>query len=220
MAEIKPVHIIVDTREERSGIAAKLERLPGVTIERQELSSGDYILAEGCAVERKSADDLIISVIDGRIFEQIARMQLEYQEVIVLIEGDPYQTRSAIAPEAIDGALSWLSLLAGVSVIQSPNVNVTPRILARMAIHKTHGLGYEVSLRAAKPKEKATLARYMVESLPSVGPSTAKTLLAHFNTPHAIFTASVEDLVQVKGIGKKTAETIFNSVRESAHVAK
>jgi ERCC4-type nuclease len=81
-------------------------------------------------------------------------------------------------------------------------------------------LGYEVSLRAAKPKEKASLARYIVEGIPSVGAGTAKTLLAHFNTPHAIFTASVEDLVQVKGIGKKTAETIFNSVREPVHVAK
>lgn len=213
MAEIKPVHIIVDTRESASGIVDRLSKMAGVTIERQELTSGDYILAEGCAVERKSANDLVASIMDGRLFDQIARMQIEYQEVIVLLEGDAYQTRSAITPEAIDGALSWLSLLAGISVIHSPDVNTTHRLLYRMAIHKTHGLGYEVNLRACKPKEKASLARYMVEGLPGVGSSTARILLDYFVTPHAVFTATIDDLTKVKGIGKKTAENIFNALR-------
>ncbi len=213
MADIKPVHIIVDSREFNSGIALRLAKLPGVTTEQQELSSGDYIIAEGCAVERKSAHDFIVSIMDGRIFDQVARMKIEYQEVIVLIEGNPYDTRSAMQPEAIDGALSWLSLLAGVSVIQSPDVQSTHRLIMRMAIHKTYGLGYEVNLRACKPKDKASMSHYLVEGLPGVGSQTARALITHFGTPHAVFTASIEDLVQLKGFGRKKAEGIYNAVR-------
>lgn len=213
MAEIKSVHIIADTREDRSKIAEGLAKLPGVTVERQELSSGDFILAPGCAVERKSASDFILSVMQGRMFDQIARMQCEYEDVIVMIEGSPYETRSDMAPEAIDGALSWLSLLSGVKVIQSPSVAVSPRLLWRMAIHKTHGLGYEVALRAGKPKDPAPLARYLVEGLPGVGATMAKTLINHFGSPYAVFTASVSDFTAVKGVGKLSAEKIFNALR-------
>jgi fanconi anemia group M protein len=197
----KPVTLIADSREVRSGIAIKLGRFPGVTVVQQELSSGDYIIAEGFAVERKDANDFVLSVMQGRLFDQVARMQNEYPRTAVLIEGDPYGTRSAIAPEAVDGALSWLSLLSGVQVIFSPSVAVTPRLLWRMAIHATHGLGYEIPLRAAKPKN--AVAQYLVEGLPSVGPKTAQILLAHFGSPHAVFTATEEELLKVAGLGKR-----------------
>jgi fanconi anemia group M protein len=97
--------------------------------------------------------------------------------------------------------VSWLSLLSGVQVIFSPSVAVTPRLLWRMAIHATHGLGYEIPLRAAKPKN--AVAQYLVEGLPSVGPKTAQILLAHFGSPHAVFTATEEELLKVAGLGKR-----------------
>lgn len=215
MANIKQVHIIVDTREDRSLIATGLEKLPGVTIERKELASGDFIISPNCAVERKSARDFLISVMEGRMFDQIARMQIEYEHVVVMIEGNPYETRSNMAPEAIDGALSYLSLLSGVKVMFSPNVSVSPRLLWRMSLHMTHGLGYEISLRAGKPKELGAGARYLIEGLPGVGPSMAKTLLSYFGSPYNVFTATVDDLVKVKGVGKLSAEKIVLALRAS-----
>lgn len=82
-----------------------------------------------------------------------------------------------------------------------------------MAIHKTHGLGYEVPLRAGKPKEHPPIARYLIEGLPLIGPSMANALLSHFGSAHAVFNATVEELVQVKGVGKLTAEKMFMALR-------
>ena len=209
----KPVTLIADVREGRSGVIQALKRLPAVTVIEQELSSGDYVLTEGCAVERKEATDFVLSVMQGRLFDQVARMQNEYAQVTVLIEGDPYATRSNIAPEAVDGALSWLSLLSGAQVIMSPSAEVTPRLLWRMALHVTHGLGYEIPLRAAKPKN--AVAQYLVEGLPAVGPKTAQALLSHFGTPRAVFTATEAELQQVPGLGKKTAATIAAALQTS-----
>lgn len=211
-AEVKPVKIIVDSRESRSMIAQKLSRFPGVSVEVEELASGDYLIAEGVAVERKDANDFLLSVMSGHLFDQLARMKLEHKSNILLIEGDPYSSRSAIAPEAIDGALSWVALLSDVNLIFSPSLAVTPRILWRMAIHATHGLGYQIPLRAGKPKAATVLAEYIVQGLPTVGPSTAQKLLAHFKSPIAIFSATVADLKQVNGIGDKSAQSIYTAL--------
>lgn len=207
--EIKPVTITADSREARAGIAQKLSLFPGVKVEQSELSSGDYLIGGGFAVERKDATDFVVSLMEGRLFDQLARMLNEHEKVVVLVEGNPYDTRSAIAPESVDGALSYLSLLSGASVVHSPSLGVTPRLLWRMAIHAQHGLGYEIPLRALKPKTPSSVGQYLVEGLPGVGPSMAKRLLAHFGSARAVFNADVEALCRVKGVGEKSALNII-----------
>ncbi len=207
-AVIKPVTIVADSRETRSGIATKLARIPGVTVEQAELSSGDFLIGGGFAVERKAATDFIVSIMEGRLFDQMARMAIEHERVVVLVEGDIYDTRSSIAPEALDGAISYISLLSGASLIFSPSLARTPHILHRMALHATHGLGYEIPLRAGKPKGPAA-AQDLLEGLPTVGPKAAQALLAHFGSPRGVFSASREQLLSVKGIGPKSADAIL-----------
>lgn len=85
-AVIKPVTIVADSRETRSGIATKLARIPGVTVEQAELSSGDFLIGGGFAVERKAATDFIVSIMEGRLFDQMARMAIEHEQVVVLVE--------------------------------------------------------------------------------------------------------------------------------------
>ena len=96
--DIKPVSIVADSRESRSGIAKALAKIPGVTVEQAELSSGDYLIGGGCAVERKAAVDFVTSLMENRLFEQIAKMSVEHERTVILVEGDIYGTRSAIAP--------------------------------------------------------------------------------------------------------------------------
>ena len=208
---VKPVTITVDSRESRSGIPNKLGTIPGVTVDQVELIAGDYLIAPGVAVERKSATDFIASVVEGRLFDQMARMLIEHDRAIVLVEGSLYDTRSAIGPEAIDGALSYISLLSGASLMVSPSLARTPYLLHRMALHLQHGLGYTVPLRAGKPKGPA-ISQYLLEGLPGVGPALAIALLTHFGNPRAVFSASREALLQVKGVGPKSADAILSAL--------
>ena len=198
-ADPKPVIITADSRETRAGVALKLVQFPGVTVNQTELTSGDYLIGGGIAVERKDAHDFVVSLMEGRLFDQLARMLNEHERAVVLVEGNPYGTRSAITPEAIDGAMSYLALLSGASLITSPSLADTPRLLWRMALHAQHGLGYEIPLRAAKPKAPSSVAQYLVEGLPGVGPMMAKRLLTHFGCAHAVFGASLAELCAVKG---------------------
>jgi Fanconi anemia group M protein len=203
------LNIIVDHTESRSGVPDHLRQL-GLTIEIAELESGDYILCpdKGIAVERKSANDLVASLYDQRLFGQVARMMATYSRVVVMVEGDPFNVHSQILPEAIRGALSYLTIIEGVSVHQTASPRATAEMLATMTRHAVDGLGYEVPLRGQKPKAPGAMAQYLVEGLPNVGPSGAQRLLDHFGSPGAVFAATAESLVLVQGIGKKSAERI------------
>jgi ERCC4-type nuclease len=199
--------IIVDSRESRSGLAKELEAL-GAEIVSEELEVGDYILCSGLAVERKAATDFVLSILDRRIFEQVELLKVTYERPFVVVEGDIYSTRSNIEPNALMGAISWISVIKGIPILETRNTRQTAQLLWTMCRHAVDGLGYEVALRGAKPKDRTTQAQFVVEGLPSVGPSAAKKLLAHFGSAHAVLSATKEDLRKVAGVGQKTAEVI------------
>jgi DNA excision repair protein ERCC-4 len=67
--------------------------------------------------------------------------------------------------------------------------------------------GY-VPYRQAKAKRKKTAQLRILQSLPGVGPDRAKRLLERFGTVRACFGASTEEIMDVEGIGSKTAASI------------
>ncbi len=200
--------ITVDVRETRSGLTQLLEQSSIVEVQYAELAVGDFQLSPDVIVERKAATDFVMSIFDNRLFGQVAQMKATFAKPIVLIEGDIYATRSQIAPEALRGALSWLVVLEGVGLVYSKSPAESAQMLEVMARHAQEGLGYEVALRGGKSKDFKVLAQFTVEGLPGCGPGTAKKLLGHFGSAERVFAASAAELMEVKGVGRKTAEQI------------
>lgn len=195
--------IIVDSRESVSGLATALA-VKGAEVVVEELECGDYVLAEGLVVERKSAADFVASIIDRRLFSQLATLKSAYSRVYLLVEGDIFNTRSVIAEDALLGAISYIAVIENVTLVHTANTAQTASILLMMLRHATEGLGYEVALRGAKPKDRKAQAAFLVEGLPSIGPATARKLLQHFGSALTVFTATPEELRAVPGLGPKT----------------
>lgn len=198
--------ITVDVRESRSGLTQQLEKSQVVSVQFAELAVGDFVLSPDVVVERKAATDFIASIMDKRLFGQVAQMKATFLRPIILIEGDVFSTRSAIAPDALRGALSWLSVIEGISLVHTKTPTESASFIEVMARHAQEGLGYDIALRGSKPKDLKVLAQYAVEGV--CGPSTAKKLLGHFGSAERVFAASTEQLCEVKGVGRKTAEQI------------
>lgn len=216
------IKIVADMRESRSTIIELLQRTPDYEIAVHDLECGDYLLREDFVVERKAAVDFVASILDRRLFEQCSRMKAEYGKATFVIEGDVYATRSKVTPEAICGAISYLTAIEDARVLTTRNAAETASLLATMARHLQNGLGYVVGLRANKPKDLRLSSQFLVQGLPGVGPAGATALLNHFGTIEALMKADVAQLRKVPGIGAKTAEQI-RSVIESdyrASVAK
>lgn len=79
--------VIVDMREFRSELPSLLHKR-GIHIEPITLEVGDYILTPDICVERKSLNDLIESLSNGRLYNQANSMCRYYKVPILLIEFD------------------------------------------------------------------------------------------------------------------------------------
>ena len=63
-------------------------------------------------------------------------------------------------------------------------------------------------------KQKQTNKLHLLESLPNIGPTTARRLLEHFKSIEAITKADEAELCQVSGVGPASARTILEVLRK------
>src|SRR5918999_1839340 len=82
-----PARIVVDERERKSRIPDIL-RQAGATIDFAQLKVGDYIVSPETAIERKTIQDLINSIYDGRLFVQCSQLTEHYVKPVLIIEGN------------------------------------------------------------------------------------------------------------------------------------
>jgi DNA excision repair protein ERCC-4 len=83
----KTMKVIVDMREFRSELPSILHK-KGFHIEPCTLEVGDYVITPTICVERKSINDLIESLSNGRLYNQCNAMSRAYKIPMLLIEFD------------------------------------------------------------------------------------------------------------------------------------
>ncbi len=202
----RKTHVIASSAE-KGPIIQKLEQIPGVELEFAELAVGDYLLDHGLVVERKSATDFILSVVDKRLPDEVGKLTAEHARPVYVIEGDLYEPRFHQKAFDVHLALSWMSVLHGIPVLPSRDAESSAVLVYAMAADAQHRLGQPASHRAGDPKARGEAQRYLVEGLPGVDAGGAEALLERFGTPAAVFAASVENLVAA-GLEEKAAQRI------------
>jgi DNA excision repair protein ERCC-4 len=79
--------ILVDERERKSGIPDLLRRA-GAIIDFAQLRVGDYVVSPETAIERKTIQDLLNSIFDGRLFIQCSQLNEHYMKPVLIVEGN------------------------------------------------------------------------------------------------------------------------------------
>ncbi len=205
------VTIIIDDRELKSATARRLYEL-GCRLDSRRLQVGDYALSDRCCVERKSAGDLEASITDGRLFSQAVEMCENYSAPILAVVGSDF---SRLNPKAVRGSLSSLAVDFRIPTFTFDTEGELADFLYALAYREQVSKGRLPRLQTAK-KEVALSGqqRLVVESLPSVGPVSARALLEKFGSVQAVFGAPPEELVGVEGIGPIRAERIRKLIEE------
>src|SRR5438093_11129194 len=81
------VLVEIDRREPESGVPALLRRFEELEVRTTHLKAGDYAIRGAVGIERKGADDLARSVMDGRLFAQTAALRRSWSRPLILVEG-------------------------------------------------------------------------------------------------------------------------------------
>ena len=198
--------IFVDPREREMG---KLLESQGLEVTLKNLEVGDYIVSDRIAIERKTADDFVASIIDPErnLFRQISDLSRAYERPVLILEGRDLYTRQ-ISPNSIRGALAAIAVDYGIPIIPTESREETAAVIA-MLVARERKEGREPKLHGHKTaRTLKEQQEYLVSAIPSVGPAVARNLLKHFGTIEKITTASEEELLQVDLVGPKIAERI------------
>ncbi|MEM4244743.1 MAG: DEAD/DEAH box helicase [Candidatus Nanoarchaeia archaeon] len=208
--------VLVDSREKSSNVVKELVNL-GVDVSMQNLPVGDYVISDRIGIELKTKEDFVNSLIDKRLLAQIKELRNNFESPLLIIEGeeDIYAIRK-VHPNAIRGMLSSIAIDYNVPIIYTKNPKDTAEFIHTIARREQEGKEKEFPLRLErKPLTTKEQQEYIVESLPGVGPSLAKSLLNKFGSVSNVFNASKDELQEVNNLGPKKADDIRRVVDES-----
>lgn len=205
-------HISVHPREVKTAVASHWQSYPGsfkgLSLQTVALDCGDYDLGGGVLVERKSATDFTLAIMDKRLFGEVGKLKSSCDQPVYIVEGDIYAGRFHTDPLLVREAIAWMTVMQGVPLVPSPGEGFTAELLFTMAAQLQHGLGHPIVMRNGKPFDPINGQCYLVEGLPGVNALMAKAMLAQLGSAAAVFAAPVDALAQVPGMTAQAAARI------------
>ena len=216
---VEDLRIIIDERERKSGIPKLLKDI-GVNVEIKTLPIGDYIVSHETVVERKSINDLIASIFDGRLFDQCNRLKEHYQFPIILLEGNVDEIESITEnPLVFYGALSTIAIDYKIPIIPTPNASHTAKLLVSLSSRKESIKGPLLKkIKKSNDVQKQQLS--VLCSLPGVGEKIAIRMLEKFESPLKVLSASTKDLAKIPGLGESRAKKIKKMLEKKSRHTK
>lgn len=211
------VHIVADDREEGGGVIAAFSEMDDVECTVDRLSLGDYLVNDWLRVERKTLSDLAVSIADGRLFRQASRLASASKRAVVLLEGTARDLAdSDMRHEALQGALITLTLKLDLPLLRAKTLAESARLIGYAARQMDRARTGAVprSSGGRRPTDKRKTQLYVLQGLPGVGPIRARRLVEEFGSVEDVVTASVDALMDVEGVGSKTAESVRWAVEE------
>lgn len=205
---VEQIVVIADTRELGALVTRELAKL-GVLVKSETLQVGDFVLSDRVVVERKEVEDFASSIIDGRLFDQAAKLKESYLKPIMLVEGERLTGSGRVRPEAIMGAFASVLVDYGIPAVCTRDPSETAQLM--FAIARREQIQEKRPPRimtAPKPTTIEHQQEFIVSSLPNIDNTRAKKLLSHFQTVEHVFMATKEELMSISGIGEKISEEI------------
>ena len=205
----------------------------GIGIEHNMPYDFQLITARGkVPVERKRfPEDFVASVQDGRMARECAAMRQDSEYRFLIVEGRDIYTRGGLlligdrpsrwTRTGIRNMCRSIRFVEGVDIEFTENIPDTVDCLVELQHY--FDVESHVSLRRRSTFESDWLVPtaeermvFWLQGLPSISVVRARKLAELFPNPMAVFSASVEQLKEVDGIGDKLATGIYRFLRGEA----
>jgi ERCC4-type nuclease len=236
--------IIIDERE-----VALYERMvsldTGILLVKQVLQIGDAIIQNDdidlCVIERKTLQDLLSSIKDGRYEEQSHRLThtsgLSSHNIIYIIEGNMSTIQTDKEKQLIYSSITSLNYYKGFSVLRTTSVNDTADLIIGMTrkIDKNNAKGvlpytnceqitpYANVVKKTKKDNITTenISQIMLCQIPGVSIVTSTAIFAKFGTIKKLITSIADnpdcmnDLSYIQsGKSRKVNSTAIKKIKD------
>ena len=209
--------IIIDEREaslyDKCIAVLQTSDLIAISVTKQVLPLGDILFKTNedeliCIIERKSLNDLISSIKDGRYEEQSHRLshngECSLHQVIYLIEGMMSVLRTPQEKKLVYSCIASLNCFKGFSVLRSNSIQETAEMLVWMAD--------KIDRNAGKIPIAGTIAAVSTDqNYCTVVKKTKKDNITPENIGEIL-------LCQIPGISSTTAIAIMKNFTSFAHL--
>jgi ERCC4-type nuclease len=203
--------LVVDIYERESRVLDALLKLR-VRFVRRALRLGDYEVG-GVLVERKTVLDLHLSIINRRLWRQVARMQSNSAHPYLLVEGADLDS-GPLRPESVRGAFLALAEI-GVPVIRTTAPDDTALWLKLLVDRDQRR-----ARRYTPPRPRtATDSEAVLCAVPGISLITARALLTRYKTVAQVASSDPSEWLSVPGIGPVRQQSLYNALRQSPATA-
>lgn len=207
--------VIVDRRESNEIIKELIKE--GIEVEKKQLDIADFIIQtknlngtiQNVGIERKTIEDFLNSIIDKRILNQLIILKENFDVPVLVVEGESniYSLRD-FHPNSIRGIISTIAIDFQIPIIPTKNQRDTAKYLAIIAKRLEKSRRPLSLVPKRKPLTIKEKQLFVVESLPGIGPTIAKSLLKKLKTIKKIASAQEKELQKVEKIGKIKAKEL------------
>ena len=207
----KEVLITIDHREANSTLPAML-KLHGHDVSLEHLKIGDVRISDRILIERKTARDLVDSLVDGRLVRQAKKLSSAVEKPLLIIES---LETERVHPNAIHGAMAWITLDLGLPVIMTGSPEQTARFISIAAKRESRMLNLVITrnnnLNRDLEKSAIDAAAAEVMAIQSGELSNSK-LSEKWNDE--VMASRIRILSELPGIGMITAKKIMDAVKD------
>ncbi len=191
---------------------------------------GDIIIGDRIIIERKTARDLLDSLVDGRLLSQCRRLYYSATRPLLIIEGVELFNTRAVHPNAVQGALSWITLELGLSVMMTKSTVETALFISTTAKREegflqrieTKQKPSDTKVLMKKPKQichgnlsnrwrsaEIRQTEKILTAIEKIGPQTAMNLASMGLTIAKLSTLDFERLNEIEHLSVAQAKSIY-----------
>ena len=198
-------------RERRSEVPAQLTAL-GVPLSIVTLAVGDYAVGDR-VIERKTVADLHLSLVNRRLWSQVAALRCDPRRATILVEGDDLDD-GPVSARAIRGALLKV-LDNGIRLLRTASPEDTALWLHVLARQERRRMEHRATVTTGRrPIVVSPIG--LLSAIPGISIESAKELLGEFGSIAAIAAASEPDLQSIRGIGPERAQALIKALTARA----
>lgn len=171
-----------------------MSRIKQLPVQRKRLVSGDVAFGD-VGLERKTFQDLINSVFDMRLWEQLKTLTNTYKTSILILEGlPPIQSMDRL----LKGVLTTLYLYWKIPIIYTNNIYETSKWIELLFLkYGTHKANRPLPAPVKKHKDVQQIKLEMLQCIPRIGPALAQAILKQYPD---LFKKEINFKYKIKGL--------------------